>query len=106
MNLNHSISVELRGQAQDDTGQRRETWQQGERVFASIRPLTGRELNSTSGRHAEVTHAIILRAGPRVAPRDRITYAGRVFDIVSVLNVEERGRYLKLMTTENVDIGI
>ena len=106
MQLNHMIEIQRRGQARDTVGQLKETWKNAGRVWASIRPVSGREYMAASGERAEITHSIILRHGVTVAPRDRIKLGERIFDVVSVMNTGERNRYLKLMIVENANTGI
>ena len=106
MQLNHMIEIQRRGQARDTVGQLKETWKNAGRVWASIRPVSGREYFSASGERAEITHSIILRHGVTVAPRDRIKLGTRTFNVVSVLNTGERNRYLKLMSVEDANSGI
>jgi SPP1 family predicted phage head-tail adaptor len=102
MNLDKKVSIERIGSAQDSTGQLVETWTETSTPWASIRPISGREYFNASGEKAEVTHEIVLRHGVTVAPRDRVVYSTRTFNIRSVLNLEERDRYLKLMCVEHV----
>lgn len=103
MQLNHMIEIQRRGQAKDSVGQLKETWKNAGKVWASIRPVSGREITAHL---AEITHAIILRHGVTIAPRDRIKFGARIFDVVSVLNTGERNRYLRLMSIENANLGI
>ena len=93
-------SIERRGTAQDGAGQVIESWTEQEKAWVSIVPVSGREYFAASGERAEITHKISMAYGPTVLPRDRITWAGRTFDIRSALNVEERNRELTLMCTE------
>jgi SPP1 family predicted phage head-tail adaptor len=96
------ITLQRRGTTQDTTGQVVETWTQLEQAWASIDPVSGREYFNASGERAEVTHKVSIWYGPTVAPRDRLVYGSRVFDIRSVINVGERNRDLLLMCTEHV----
>jgi SPP1 family predicted phage head-tail adaptor len=102
MNLNTRVTIQRRGTTQDTAGQTVETWSDTGTVWGSIRPISGREYFAASGERAEVTHEIMLRYGITVAPRDRVKHGTRLFDIKSVLNVDEMSRYLKLMCVEIV----
>lgn len=94
-------SIERRGTAQDGAGQVIESWTEQEKAWVSIVPVSGREYFAASGERAEITHKISMAYGPTVLPRDRITWAGRTFDIRSPpLNVGGRNRELTLMCTE------
>ena len=96
------ITIQRRGSAQDDAGQEIETWTQTAQVWATIRPIRGREYFNASGERAEITHTISIWYGTTVAPRDRVVYSGRTFDIQSVINIDERNRDLELMCVEHV----
>jgi SPP1 family predicted phage head-tail adaptor len=100
-NLNKLVSIQHRTEQQEPDGQPREAWHERGKAWASIRPVAGREYYSQVGPRAEVTHEIILRHGITVKPQDRVEYYGRTFDVLSVFNVEELNRYLKLMAKEN-----
>ncbi len=96
------VTIKRRGTDQDDAGQVIETWTETATVWASILPIAGREYFNASGERAEVTHRIGIVYGVSLAPRDRVEYGDRVFDIKSVINVRERNRDLELMCTEHV----
>jgi SPP1 family predicted phage head-tail adaptor len=98
---NRSVVIQRRGTAQGTTGQVIESWTTTATVFASISPISGREYFNASGERAEVTHRVVIRYGPSVAARDRIVYGSRVFDIKSVIDMEEKNRQLVLMCTEH-----
>jgi head-tail adaptor len=73
-----------------------------------IHPLTGRERAESGGILSEATHRIRMHwiAGVRPAQQIRLTDANenreRVFEILAVLNVEERGLVLDLTVVEKV----
>lgn len=94
------VSIKRRTSAQDSVGQTIETWTETASVWASVEPITGREYFNASGERAEVTHKVGILYGPTVVPRDRIEFDSRVFDIKSVMNIQERNRELVLMCSE------
>lgn len=102
MQLDKLVKIERRAHTQDAAGQVRDTWQLVAEVWASIRPLAGSDYYSASGARAEVTHEIILRYGPSLLPKDRISYQGRHFEVLSPMNMSERNRYLRVRSKENV----
>lgn len=69
---------------------------------AYIRPLNGRELQAAREQHAEVSHEVMIRYLSGVNPEMRIVYGSRTLEIQSVLNVDERGREMRLLCTEKV----
>ena len=52
---------------------------------------------------ADVTHRIVLRFLSVIIPKMRVKFGSRVFDILSIINVNERNRELQLMCRESVD---
>jgi SPP1 family predicted phage head-tail adaptor len=96
------VTIERQSTSQDSTGQQLDSWTEVGKEWVSIRPVTGREYFNASGERAEVTHRIRMVYGRTFAPKDRIVYGSRIFDIKSVINIEERNRELELMVTEHV----
>ncbi len=101
--LRHRVTIERRSSGVDSVGQPVDTWTKSADVWASISPVTGNEFYIASGKRAEITHEIMLRHGVTLAPRDRILFDSRVFDVVSILNSEERNRMLDVKATEHAD---
>ena len=101
MNLNKLVKIRRRTTTQDAAGQVRETWQTIGEVWASLRPLSGREYYSASGERSEITHEIIIRYGLEVLSKDRLEVDGRAFDVVTPINIGEQNRYYKLIGKEN-----
>lgn len=102
MALDKLCTVQRQSSGQSATGQPNGAWTDLSQEWTQIEPVSGREYFNASGERAEITHKLTMRAGRSYAPRDRVVYGSRVFNIRSVLNREERGRYLDLMCTEHV----
>lgn len=105
-NRNKRVTFQRRGTGQSATGQPNGTFTNVMTIWAAINPISGREYFNASGERAEVTHKIDVRYCSELAdlkPKDRALYGSRVFNIRSVINVEERGRKLLLMCTEHVN---
>lgn len=96
------VSVQRQVSTRDAAGQVNDDWNEITQWWAAIKPISGREYFNASGERAEVTHEIGMRYGVDVRPRDRVVYGSRVFNVRSVLNIEERNRHLKLMCSEHV----
>ncbi len=102
--LRHRIELQRQTETTDETGQTNESWQTYARPWAEIIPLSEREYLSQSGDRAELTHRVTIRCRtPLPAPRDRVKHGDRLFDIVGVVNVDERNRFLNLRCTEGAD---
>ena len=72
----------------------------GDTVWASIEPLSMRELVSSQEVQGVSTHRIRMRYNGNVARLDQIQYNGRTFEVEGVLNTEERNIELVLICHE------
>ncbi len=72
--------------------------------WGSLDPLSGQKLQLAMQTVAEVTHECWLRYDPSllISPACRISFRGRAFNIVYVLNLSEQGVWLYLLLKENV----
>jgi SPP1 family predicted phage head-tail adaptor len=71
-------------------------------AYASIDPLVGREYMAAKQVQSEATHKIRMRYRAGITTTMRVKCGDRDFDIVSLLNIEERKRELLIMATEDV----
>ena len=68
--------------------------------WASIEPLSGREYMEAAQMGSEVTHRIRLRYFDGLTTKHHLTYGGRTFNIVSMLDLNEGGVVHELMCKE------
>lgn len=104
--MRHRVKVQKFGVAsQNSFGEDTRAMQDAATVWASISPLSGREFFEAQKQNAEVTHKIMMRyrADVSLKPKDRIKFGARVFDILAVLNLDERKIWLTVMAREVVD---
>lgn len=102
-NLRRRIVLQSATETRASDGGVVRTWSAYATVWASVEPLTGREYQNAAQQVSEVSHKVRLRYVPgatRVKSQHRILYNGRIFQIVSVANVEERNREMELMCKE------
>jgi SPP1 family predicted phage head-tail adaptor len=100
--LRHRITIEQVIETQDADGSMIETWTTFAMAQASIEPISGREYFAAQSTQADVTHRIRLRYLSGVTPKMRVNYNSRIFDILSVININERNRELQLMCREDI----
>lgn len=101
--LRHRITFERQQQfGRDALGQVVVEWQPLATVWAAIEPANGRELWHAEQVRAETTHLVQARGRPdwRPTTADRITFAGRMFELVSVIDVQERGIVWRIQAKE------
>ncbi|HEY4193857.1 MAG TPA: phage head closure protein [Mesorhizobium sp.] len=78
----------------DGLGGFTEIWTQAATLFAKIEPLSAESVFGADQTLETVTHRITLRQRGGVASGMRFTRVDRVFDIVTVHDPDESGRYL------------
>lgn len=103
--LNRQITIQARSATKDSFGQESTTWTDVITCFASISPLSGRELIAAQAQVAETTHEIQIRYRNWVTPANRVKYQGRVFNILNVLDEDMRHKSLRLLCSEGLNQG-
>jgi SPP1 family predicted phage head-tail adaptor len=84
----------------DGMGGWTEEWSTLATVRAAIWPKKMVEQVEAGKRTATVTHQIRVRYLDGIDEECRVVFGDRVFEVISVLNVEERNRTLDLMCEE------
>lgn len=100
--LRNVIEIQRYSEAQDSYGEMIRGWTTDITAHASIEPLNGRERFEAQQIIPDVTHTVIMRYQADVTPKHRVRFNGRTFNIMSVLNIDERNRELQLLCKENV----
>lgn len=77
-----------------------DNWTETAKVWASVNPISGRELFAAEQSQSEVTHRVRCRYRSGVTPLMRIVFHDRVFRILSVIDFEERHETLQIMCRE------
>lgn len=103
--LRHRITLQARIESQDLYGQPLETWLDSAPVFAEVAALSGRELFQAQQVNAETTTRIRIRYRDDVTPALRIKFGAILYNIQSVINLENRNRELVLMCSSGVNDG-
>ena len=93
--LRHRVEIQQIARTSDGGGGAAITWTLVAEVWAAIWPRNANErfdLDRIAGR---ATHDIWIRARGDVKPEMRIRFGVRTFDIRGVIDVEDRGAWLK-----------
>ncbi|MEL7608853.1 MAG: phage head closure protein [Bacillota bacterium] len=98
--LKHRIVLQKKMIAEDVLKQQTENWTDFAYVWASIEPLSGREYFTAQQINSEVSVRITIRYLPGLTAEARAVFDGRVFEVLSVVNPEERCESLILMCRE------
>jgi SPP1 family predicted phage head-tail adaptor len=84
----------------DGLGGHVESWSEVAGLFALVEPVTATSVFGADQTLETVTHRITLRAREGLASGMRFRWGTRVFDIVTVHDPDESGRYLVCRTRE------
>ncbi len=99
--LRTELSLRQGGIQLDELGGQMEDWAEIATVFAMIEPISARSLAGADQTQQAVSHRITMRWRGDVVVGMRLAGQGRVFDIVTVHDPDETGRYLVCRTLED-----
>jgi len=97
----HRVEIQRRVTTVDAVGQVNDTWNTTACVWVQILPVTSKEYLAQGPERSELTHTIRLRHGPDILPKDRIRFGSRIFDVMGVMNVSERNRFIEIRARED-----
>lgn len=100
--LRHRVQIQRKSVVVSATGTETETWTTIDTVWASVSPVEGREVVQGIRLLADVTHLIELRYRAGLTPADRFVFGNRIFDVVQLLDTDERHIELKVQAKEVV----
>lgn len=98
--LNQRLLLEIATEMPDGAGGVVRGYAAGGAIWASVTPLSAREVVQASAVGVSVTHRIIMRAGLTLSPRDRLRQDTRIFRIATVREQDSSGRFLVLEAEE------
>lgn len=98
--LRHRVTLEVPTGVADATGDPVPGWTVAAVVWAAVVPLSGQERLAAQQVVADVSHQVTLRYRADVTPHMRIRLGSRLFNILAVINPEERNRTLELLALE------
>ena len=106
--LRHKIIFQELTVANDTWGHSSETWTDQTTTYASIWTLRGTERMEGLKLDNEITHKIRIRYKGDLRPKMRIKFydykaaSTRYFNILSILNIDERNIYQEIMANEEI----
>ncbi|NDD52969.1 head-tail adaptor protein [bacterium] len=101
--LKHRIQIQTNATtASSDLGQPIDAWTTVATVWGSIEPLSGREAFYAQQVQADASHKVIIRGNQTINTKQRLIHESRTFNIVSIMDDEEKKRWKTLMVTEAV----
>ena len=108
--MRHRVTLQARSLAEDGAGGQSVTWRAVATVWAAMEPSAGRELMAAQALNLDQPTTITIRwqpalANPRAVAAMRAVFGGRIFNIHSSENQEERNRLLVLIASEGLNDG-
>ena len=101
--LRHWVVVEKpTAGAANAYGETADTWTQFARVRAAIIPQNSREFQQTQQVRGEMTHLLEIRKLTGITNQMRVVFENRNLNIDGVIEVDERGREMRLACVEEV----
>ncbi|MMZ49680.1 Phage head-tail joining protein [compost metagenome] len=98
--LDKRVTIQRFKKTKDKEGIPTEAWIDVATVWAAVEPLRGREYFAAAAVNQERTVRFRMRYRPNITAEMRLLYERRVFDIKSVIDVNEAHRELHLMCEE------
>ena len=102
--LPHGIKIQKPVSTKGNSGGQIKTWEDHVTCLAFVKPLQGREYFAAKQVQAETSHKIIMWYQPGITSKMRVIFGGRVLEIESVINVDERNVELQLMCVDRGEV--
>lgn len=103
--LDQRVILQSPAGSRDAVGERTTTWTNVATVWASIGPLSVRDLLAAGQTQSEVTHRVRIRHSSTVAAIDaswRVLFGARILVIQGVRNIDERDVEIELLCSEGL----
>ncbi len=97
-----SIQIETVTQVVNAFGGLAETWATFKKVFAEVSPTRGQEYFSSRQINTKNNVSFRFNYFSGITTKMRVSYDGKVYDIQSIININERNREIELMCEEQV----
>jgi len=104
--LNKKLQLQVQSAAKDGFGHKNKTdWEDVCTLFASVEPMSGRQMMASQQKIGEITHRVQMRYRDGINSGHRFLFRGRVLDIIQVINVKEAGAVLEILCKESIANG-
>lgn len=100
--LRHQVVIQQASRSSDGQGGGTMSWTTLATVWARIEPVAGREVVAQQGLQSQITHRVVMRFRSDVTTKMRLSHDGRLMNIRSIRNLEERKRWMELSVEEGV----
>jgi SPP1 family predicted phage head-tail adaptor len=103
--LRDRVQLQRRDMAPEDSGGHVTIFVPLATLWARVRALSPRAIQTADGRATEITHAVVLRYRDDVAPGDRFVCRGRLLDVRSAEDLNGRRVFLSCLCAETSFTG-
>jgi SPP1 family predicted phage head-tail adaptor len=98
--LRHRIVIQTLTLTPNDSGGQAESWSTFATVWAKITPKSVKEINFAQRIEPRVDHEIVIRYIASLDAKMRISFDSRIFEIKSIIIVDEVKEWIKILATE------
>jgi SPP1 family predicted phage head-tail adaptor len=98
----HIITFQKETNIENAYGETDNIWEDVLQTRGGIYPISGKEFYAAERVNSELSHKVNMRYVPNITPDLRINFEGRIFQIISVINFQERNVELQLLCKEVV----
>lgn len=98
--LRYKVELQSATNTSDGAGGFSQTYSTIANLFADIRPTNGDESYRQGKVQEKLTHKIYIRHRNDIKTDYKILYDQRTFNIKSIINIDERDRFLELTCSE------
>lgn len=102
--LQSHVSLERLTLIPDGIGGSQSVWAEIGTPWAYIIPATAWENLQSMQLESPITHTFYIRYRDDITPRDRFTFRGRLFNIRSIIDIEEKKLFMELKCQEGVAV--
>lgn len=100
--LRHRIIIQGSTEVEDGMGGFATVWADKLEMWVAIWPLTAKERLDAMKLELQLTHKIRGRYRSEIMAKDRIKFGTRIFNIVSLINKDERNVQLDMLALEDI----
>lgn len=100
--LRNRIIIQTTTESQSTSGYNVNTWSTFATVWASIEPLNGKEYFDSQQVNAEENTRFRIRYLQNITTKMRVSWNSRIYDIRSIININEINKEMVLMAVEDV----
>jgi SPP1 family predicted phage head-tail adaptor len=91
--MNKIISIQTKRSTPDGEGGFTETWVTISNIWASVEPIKATQVFTYRSIGVEASHLIKIRGSLYINEAQRILFDNRVFEILTIENIQEKGVY-------------